>query len=163
VLDSLRDDQIFDYYDVQDMPDPVEGERFVMEWRLRVDAPSDPWDTGVLIARDSSPGYVYFNFAPDRVRVDTDGTELPIEPGMFHEYRFESTDMETFDFYIDGGLAHQGQFETFTLLQSTAGFGDDVQGLGSLSEWDYVDFGVVPEPASAILLSLVALARRTWR
>jgi hypothetical protein len=163
VLDSLRDDQIFDFYEVQGIADPEAGEAFVMQWRLRVDARSDPWDAGIVIARDTSPGHVELNFAPDRVQVYTDGVELAIEPGAFHEYRFESLDMDAFDLFIDGVPVHRGHFETFSLLRSFVNFGDGVQGLRSLSEWDYLAFGVVPEPGSGLLLCLVALTRRTWR
>jgi hypothetical protein len=163
VLESLRDDQIYDFYEIQGIHDPQPGEQFIAQWRLLVGAPSDPWDAGVSIARDDPPGYAAFKFAPDRVKVYTDEAELPIEPGVFHEYRFESADMEVFDLYIDGVHVHRGAFETFTLLHSFVHFGDGVQGLRSLSEWDYVAFGVVPEPRSGLLLCLVALTRRTWR
>jgi hypothetical protein len=164
VVDSLRHDQIFDYYEIDRLINPEPGELFVAEWRLRVDEPSDFGDAGVVIARDAPPGKVAVDFGTDGVEVRGAGEiALPVAPGAFHTYRFESTDMVAFDFLVDGQLAYQGRFEDFTLLESFVNFGDGVQGLRSLSEWDYVAFGVVREPASGLMLSLVALARRTWR
>jgi hypothetical protein len=61
VLDSLKDDQIFDYYDVQRPIDPAPGELFIAEWRGRVDEPSDPGDAEVVIARDYPAGHVAFH------------------------------------------------------------------------------------------------------
>jgi hypothetical protein len=155
VLDSLRHDQIFDFYDVQRSIDPGPGETFVAEWRMRVDEQSDLGDASVGISRDAYPGYVQFYFGDDAVLSVTDGMLFAIEPGVFHTYRFVSPDMLQFEFFIDGMLTHQGAFEDFTLVQSSVGFGDTVQGRRSLSYWDYFCFGVVPEPGSG--LSVLAL------
>ena len=90
--------------------------------------------------------------------------QFRVEPGVFHAYRFESRDMHKFDFFIDDVVVHHGRFETFTLLRSFVNFGDTVQGLRSLSRWDYMRFGVVvPEPASGALLVLGATAMRGKR
>ena len=164
VLDSLRHRQIFDFYETQGIQDPQGVEqRFVAEWRLRVDPPSDPWDAGIVIARDRSPGHVALDFGVDRVQINTEPVQFRVEPGVFHTYRFESRDMDKFDFFIDDLLVHQGRFETFTLLRSFVNFGDGVQGLRSLSRWDFMRFGVVGEPMSAALLVVGATVLRAKR
>ncbi len=155
VLNSLRHDQIFDFYDVQRSIDPGPGETFVAEWRMRVDEQSDFGDAKVIVARDAPDGHVAFRFGADDVLSENDGVWFAIEPNVFHTYCFTSQDMESFAFYIDGDLVHTGIFEDFSLLDSFVSFGDGVQGRRSLSYWDYFRFGVVPEPGSG--LSVLAL------
>ncbi len=156
VLDSLASDRIYDYYEVDRLIDPGFGERFVAEWQLRVDEPSDDCDAQVVIARDDPPGHVAIEFATDGLHIPTEHLTLPVDPGVFHAYRFESNDMQAYALYLDGALLHEGLFQEISLLQSFVGFGDGAQGARSLSRWNYFRFGAVPEPSACALAAVAA-------
>jgi hypothetical protein len=164
-IDSMRHDQIVDFYRIQRLINPGMGEVFRAEWRVLVDPVSDADDAGVLVARDSPPGYVSFKNGPDGVLIKPGDVVIPLDPGVFHSFSVESSDMERFDLSIDGVPAYSGLFETNSLLQSYVFFGDSVQGARSLTHWDYVRFGVVPEPAvlPLLLVCTVGLATRAAR
>jgi len=163
VIDSLHDVHIYDVALMEHWMDPDPGELFVAEWRLLVEAGSDYRDPGVAIARSFSPGFVEFLFGPETAWNALDNICFDIEPGVFHTYRFESADMVGFDFFIDNQLVQEGTFQDAASNQSFIDFGDLLDGRASLSRWDYVRFGVVPEPSSALLLGLSLLIRRDRR
>jgi hypothetical protein len=156
VLDTTSDIWLNDYYEIDRAIDPGPGELFVAEWRVAVDELLVYWDAGIAIARDNPPGHVAVFFGVDQLLIDTaDDIVLPIAPGP-HSYRFESWDMDQFQLYMDGALIHQGVFESESLLQSYVVFGNGTLGASSLSRWDYVRFGAIPEPSS-FLLAIAAL------
>jgi len=160
VIDTSRDPQLWEYYSIRPITDPEPGELFVAEWRVRLDLLSGPHDGGVLIARDRVPADVSFTLTNDFLEIWGE-VDIPIAPGEYHAYRFESEDMVTYRLLIDAHLAHAGHFNTETLLQSKVAFGPATQGASSTSYWDYFRFGVVPEAptgASAIVGLLSALA-----
>lgn len=150
VLDSLASDQIYDFYHIDRSIDPGPGETFIAEWRLAVEGTSGPhpWDVGVTIARDSPPGYVGIRVSSDTVRIESlPAVYVPLPPGGFHTHRVESQDMVHFTYAIDGEQVYSGLFEDITLLKSFVAFGDDAQGATpSLSRWEYLRFGAIPEP-----------------
>jgi hypothetical protein len=119
-----------------------------------VDPRSDPSDAGVVIARDEPPGHIAFRHGPDGLLVIPGNTFISLDSEDFHEFRVESADMVSFSLSIDDGLAYTGTFESLTLLHSFVNFGDAVQGQSSLTHWDYVRFGVIPEPSTVWLLLL---------
>ena len=164
VIDSLDDVHIHDVAVMDHWMDPDPGELFVAEWRLLVDEGSGDHDAGVGIARSFAPGYVVFLFGPDIARDEQDLVSFPVEPGIFHTYRFESHDMVDYELFIDGQSVHEGTFMTAASNQSSIGFGDMIDGQASLSRWDYLRFGVVPEPSASVLaLTSLWLTRRTIR
>lgn len=69
VLDSLRHRQIFDFYEIQGIDDPDLGETFVAEWRTLISDQRDPFDNGVVIARDALPGHITFKLAADQILI----------------------------------------------------------------------------------------------
>ena len=158
VLDGRRNDQIFDFYEIDRLIDPGPGETFVAEWRCRVDE-TDTWpypDPGVVIARDNPPGHIAFEIASNEVYIwAREEPGAPIEPGVYHVYRVESQNMVSFTLAIDGVPVYAGNFDSVSLLHSYVAFGDDVQGLRSLSRWDWFRFGTVPEPGSLCILTFV--------
>ncbi|MBU0638556.1 MAG: hypothetical protein KKB50_06800 [Planctomycetes bacterium] len=156
VIDSLHDPRIEDLANMERWMDPEPGELYVAEWRLLVDEGSGNSDAGVAIARSFEPGFVVFYFGPDLAWNGLDNLWWDIEPGVFHTYRFESYDVVDFDFFIDGQLVQEGTFQDAASNQSFISFGDRIDGQASLSRWDYVRFGVVPEP-SAFVLALATL------
>jgi hypothetical protein len=165
-LDSLSNIQICDFYKTQRTIDPVPGEVFVAEWRVRLDPSSDSRDVGVGICRALSPGSAYFYIGPTSMYWGTDpwsGVTIGLEEAVFHSYRFESADMQSFVLTIDDTISLNGYFRDNTTLQYSVGFGDCVQGERSLSQWDYFRYGIVPEPTSVVglLLACVLPRRRT--
>ena len=65
---------------------------------------------------------------------------------------------------IDSAFIIHGTWDLNSLNESYVTFGDGVQGfnLGSIVEWDYVRYGVVPEPCTyaMILFGMYLLALR---
>ena len=105
----------------------------------------------VVIASDGAM-QLAFGLFPDYIESKwEDDVTLPVSPGVFHDYQVLSWDMQTYDLYIDGDLAHEGTFWQGS-LESKLAWGDGVRGAASLAHWDYVHFGVVPEPSSALML-----------
>ena len=157
VFSPVRDKEMTEGYLVEDLAkmerwmDPGPGELFVAEWRLLVEAGSTGYDAGVAIARSFLPGFVSFGFGPDQAWNGLDNLFFDIEPGIYHTYRFESEDMVGFDFLIDGQLVQQGTFLSPSSNQSHINFGDKTDGWASLSRWDYLCFGVVPEPSGSLM------------
>lgn len=145
--DSLYDDGVYDFNYIQrpQATDPRPGELFVMEWRLRVDEVRGRWDPGVTIFSDTGRA-IDFTYGANYVESVFDPTlYVPIAPGVLHSYRMESPDMLTYTFYIDGQLAHSGPFWQ-AASKSYMAWGDGVEGAASVHDWDYVRFGVIPEP-----------------
>lgn len=164
VLDTTADPWIYEYYEIDRSINPDPGEVFVAEWRLSVQEHNYHalWDPGLVVARDPPDGDVIFSFGVNELLIYNDGVVYELGPG-FHAYRFVSADMIEYQLYVDGELLHESEFDPFTVLDSFVAFGAGVQGASSYTTWDYVRFGVVPEPRSAILLSVGLLAGRNLR
>jgi hypothetical protein len=159
--DSLYDPGVFDTSNIErpGQIDPGPGEMFVLEWRLQVDEVVGTSDPAVGVASDTG-WIVGFGFSETSVTSFFEGfIQIPIAPYAFHEYRLVSSDMLAYDLFIDGAWARRGSFwESSTY--SEVGWGDATQGAASRHEWDYLRFGVTPEPASlALLLPLCAWRR----
>jgi hypothetical protein len=164
-MDSLYDLRVYDYacrYPYGEV-DPEPGELFVAEWRVKVDESiGDGRDSMVVVASDGAM-QLAFGLFPDHIDSKwEDGVILPVTIGVFHDYRVLSWDMQAYDLYIDGDPAHRGTFWQ-GYLESKLAWGDGVRGAASLAHWDYVHFGVVPEPATAPAFVLALLARRIVR
>ncbi len=160
-IDSLHDDGVVEgaiHYRPGQL-DPEPGELFVVEWRLNVDevygyAP-DPFDPMVVATSDEG-WIVGIRYGTDTIYSSfEDDVSIPYTPGVFHEFLFTSWDMRAYELYMDGDLVHEGWFWE-GVLTSYVAWGDGVQGAASLSHWDYVRFGVIPEP-SPLLLGMVLL------
>lgn len=162
VIDSTESRDISDWYQTTEISDPGPAELFIAEWRVRLDQ-FDRYDALFTIARDTTPGHTAFLFGDDNVWILTDSIVIDVEPYRWHEYRLTSRDMDSFDLFIDGKFVHAGSFESQSFLQSFVAFGDGGVGASSLSRWDYVRFGVVPEPSSATMWMLILFHLRTWR
>lgn len=165
-IDSLWSPNISDFYEIDRQMNPDPGELFVAEWRLRVveeyGSPLSGGDAIVAVAGDEGND-LGLEYRVDEIHSTYDSWIIPIEPLIFHDYRLTTADMVNYSFYIDGTLALAGTFEPATLNVSFFAFGDGVNGRRSLTEWDYVRFGVVPEASSGLgLLGLGLLAAR-WR
>ena len=134
--------------------DPEPGEEFVAQWRVRLDDVDGWTDPAFNISSDGS-WVVPFSMGHDFIR---DGWDLEVgfEPDVFHEFELRSPDMRTYDLYIDGTLVGQSLFRALT-GQSQVTWGPGTQGTASLTRWDYVRFGVVPEPTAGLALVVLTL------
>ncbi|MFH1746977.1 MAG: hypothetical protein ABIG44_08025 [Planctomycetota bacterium] len=161
VLDGLASTDISDFYRNQRPTAPNEGEVFVMEWRLRVDEVHGFADPGVSITSEGQAALTLV-YTANSIYSLGEGLWINFAPGTFHDYSLTSADLVTYTLHIDGQLAHTGQFDT-TGWESGVEWGDVGQGARSLSTWDYVRFGVVPEPGAGPLLGLAGLTGLTRR
>jgi hypothetical protein len=127
------------------------SETFVVQWKAMVWEATYP-DAGVFLTCDDQYA-VGFTFSTDAVWSDYEpGLSAPLIPGLFHEFRFESSDFRAYRLYIDSGLALQGTLsEGLGPLPSYIGWGDHTTSR-SLSQWDYMQYGVVPEPSALACL-----------
>ncbi|MBU0617068.1 MAG: hypothetical protein KKI02_05075, partial [Planctomycetes bacterium] len=157
VIDSLHNAAIIDDYFIEGISDPGPGELFVAEWRVLQEETLFWYDAGVVIARSAVPGHVFFVYDVDEILVWREWEQIPITPGEWHACRIETEDMVEYTLWIDDGEVFTGLFEDQSLLESFVVWGDMFNGAASLTRWDYVRFGVVPEP-SAVCLVIAGLA-----
>lgn len=155
VLDSTRNHLIYDTYFWRQEINPDPGEMFICEWRMRVISNAGPAaDSGLGIARDGG-GYLGFDLGYDYVQSSREDWHLSFTPNEFHTYRIESIDMVRYSLWLDGAYAIDGTWVS-SLNESYIGFGDARTGstITSFAEWDYVRFGVVPEPVPLISIGI---------
>lgn len=165
VIDSLASTDIYDSYEWPGITNPEVGERFVAEWSVLVEE-TDVWfDNGVGVARDGVSGDLRVLLGTDQLLISDEWTQYPFAPGMFHQYRLESSDMQSFQLFVDGEHAASGVFQTPSILNSFVDFGDIHIGAASRSRWDYFRFGVAPEPEACVgcVLGIVLIARKFCR
>jgi hypothetical protein len=160
VLDSLRSVMIVDYYETTRPIDPDPGELFIMRWRFKIDSVPRLYDPTIGVFSDRSRG-VGFEFSESSFRSAFEtNVRVSFEPHEFHVFELRSSDMEHYDLLMDGSPVLVGRFMPAG-PPSHLVWGDGVQGATSLSRWDYVEFGVVPEPSSmlCVLFALPFLGR----
>jgi hypothetical protein len=157
VLDGRDDMMIYDSYTMLRAIDPDPGELFIMRVRLKVDELSFGYDDpGFAVASDES-WRAGFQLSETRIsNLDDPQMSASFEPGLYHSFDLRSYDMRTFELLIDGSAALTGPF-THIISASKVTWGDKVEGAASLSHWDYLEFGVVPEPTSAVALALLTM------
>ncbi len=144
VIDSLADQMIYDFYEIDRPVDPGPAETFVATWTLLVAEHYGYWQSCLAISRDHD-GILGFWYTADSVRSSFEGWTLPIAPGGFHTYRIESADMVTYTFWVDDQYALSGTWYDIPGTDSYAGFGDGSHGGGerSLTKWSYFAFGTL--------------------
>ena len=145
--------------------DPGPGETFIVQWRMRVsDVRQGNWDPAVYVFSDDSRALA-LNFSESRLWSVFEGPAALVSfaPGVFHAYEVRSVDMQSYQLLIDGETVRIGAFGQ-GVTPRRLGWGDCFSPAGSTSTWDYVRFGVVPEPASVfVLFTSVAVARGVLR
>ena len=164
-MDSRADPHTTDSYGIsfEEGLDPESGEIFVSNWGLRIE---DDHLSGSGIAISSDDHWaVSFLFDEDTLMsVYEPNVYVELEPAVNHEYELRSDNMRDYELYIDDELAIVGVFfESLSPISGVA-FGDIVHGGASLAAWDYIRFGVVPEPATwlMITISLPFFRGRSW-
>ena len=143
---------------------------FFIEWRMMSDAPNSEvfWQNGAsLMVLVGGPVRYHFNVGSGLARI-VRGVQYPvlyfdIEPGIPHTYRLEVYAGDYFEFTIDGAVMDSGLPEdAFPTPDALMSFGSQFYMDESTSQWDYVRFGTIPEPATGmcVLLGAVALVAR---
>jgi len=153
VIDSRESLHIYDYYmrDLQGSLDPGTDETFVLQWRMLIEG-LEGWRDPIVGVFSDDSWAVSLEFTDDSVSSGFEsGVQVPFEPFVPHEFEFRSSDMRNYELLIDGALTIEGSFWQ-SLNASRVAWGDGVQGGASLTRWDYMRFGVVPEPGSSVLL-----------
>jgi hypothetical protein len=167
VLNSLADWHIVDEYYITTplVLDP--GESLEVDWRLRIDQSPDNPDAWVVV-RAGTDGAVVLSYLDDGIWSEFEAVWIDFAPGVFHDYSLISYDLATYALYVDGHLVRNGYFEGFW-SSSGLTWGDGTEGATSMTSWDCVRFGVVPEPPAGFVMALAGLAvlrfrkRPTWR
>jgi hypothetical protein len=156
VLDSRESVWIVDFYQMWRPISLVSGESFEMQWHVKFDEVEPYFDLGISVFADNYRA-VGFNFTESTIisGFEQDVT-IPFEPHVYHSYILRSNDMLTYELLIDGETVRIGQFQP-VFEAGRVGWGDTVQGGRSLSHWDYLRFGVVPEPTTVLGIGLVML------
>jgi hypothetical protein len=149
VLDSRAFPGICDYVQMYrpGTMDPGPGETFIMEWRLKVTEvmPRDLYDVSVVVVSDEAWGAGFefgLNFVLSGYENEVVATFLPY---VFHDFQLVSPDMRNYVLWIDGQDVATGVF-IHLVGPSLVGWGDGVEGVTSLTRWDYFRFGVVGIP-----------------
>ena len=147
------------YFDSGVVPGP--GETFIMRWGLTVEETTS-WDPGVYVIADDGWSVSFLFDEESLISLYEPTVYLELEPAAYHEYELRSSDMRSYELYMDGDLAAEGVFFE-GLFAPRVGFGDTVSST-SLAAWDYFRFGVVPESATFLMMALLSpfLRRRSW-
>jgi hypothetical protein len=139
------------------MPGP--GETFRLFWRARIDEASF-YDPGVIVRADDHYSvafgmgidFIESNYEPDKW--------APFEPGVFHDFLLESSDMRSYNLFIDTVLAMQGTFFESLFPGPYVAWGD-LSSPFSLTAWDALQYGIIPEPSSVACVLLVLCCIRS--
>lgn len=141
---------------------PGAGEIFRMSWRVRIDASTPISDPGVIVTADD---HYSVTFSMDTWSIHSDyepGNWALFTPGAFHDFMVESTDMRTYDLYIDGAAALQGTFFESLFPGPYVAWGD-LSSAMSLAAWDRVEYGLIPEPSASLCALAVLGGPLGWR
>jgi hypothetical protein len=156
-LDGSESWEIVDNYYILGTPVPAPGELLEVDWRMRVSEVVGVVDPGVAIGAGER-GEVVLEYSETAIFSFLEGGQIAeFTPGVFHDYSFTSADLSTYTLRIDGELAWTGSFVGPSLWDGVA-WGDGSSSARSISTWDYVRFGIVPEPGSGLALGLAGLA-----
>lgn len=162
-VDTLADPLMYDGYRMSrpGQFDAGPGETFIMEWRMLIEEANGNQTEGCavgLLTDDARVASLWFR--PYQVDVPTDDYQTAtFEPYVWHSYRLVSSDMLSFDLYIDDVWSLSAQF-TVGADRSFVAWGNQIQGGSARVHWDYVRFGVVPEPNGLLLVCVLSLV---WR
>jgi hypothetical protein len=161
VIDARESSTTCEWYNwYREMVAPDLGELFLAQWRVKVEDFSGNW-VGVNLALFSDDCWgVAFYLTDDTIRSAYEtGVSAEFEADEFHNFELRSSDMRSYELYIDGAIAIEGSLWE-SLYSNKVLWGKSSTGTTCLSSWDYFRFGVVPEPNSALLLGLGLLIRR---
>lgn len=155
-IDSRWSTQISDFYQIDRQLNPSHGERFVAQWRVRINevAGNVSYDPAVTMFSDDDWG-LGFHFHSDGLSGTFEDFFIPFEPGVFHSFELRSADMESYELLLDGLHVRLGGFWEPAVSRSLIAWGDATRGAASSSDWDYFRFGVIPEPSGALAMYIL--------
>jgi hypothetical protein len=141
-----NDPQSYDYFEYHrpGALDPGPHEIFLFQWKLWVEWVSYWGDPGVSVMSDDG-WVVMLIFDVNVIHSFHEYEDIPIPPGAWHVYTLVSTDMRFYDLYADASLIRHGWFAD-RFITSCVQFGDLGQGPTSGHHWDFLRFGVMPDP-----------------
>lgn len=120
-------------------------------------------DPGVAVCSDDQHALV-LSMGMDFIQSSEELISAPFSPHEWHDFTLESEDLLTYQLYIDGMPAFDGSFYESAFSLAGAYWGDH-SSHRSLAEWDYVAFGIVPEPSSGLsglaVMCVAVLLRRS--
>ncbi|MEW6251520.1 MAG: hypothetical protein AB1716_12805 [Planctomycetota bacterium] len=151
VMDGTADPRIQDYNRFDRSLDPAPGEEFIVQWRISVDQLSGYYDPAIGVFSDEQWGVGFVMSLGDIKSQFEQNVSASFAPGVAHTFELRSRDMRAYSLSIDGLPAISGSF-WLSLSRSHVAWGDGVYGAASLARWEFVRFGVVPEPDSGICL-----------
>lgn len=166
-MDSLFDPSVYDYARTDRGVALAPGEYLCVEWRMRVGPETDDRDAEIVLGLNSPPGMVVLSASPDGLTSVWEDARIALDLTQYHAFRLVSTDLLTYELSVNGSLSQTGSFEAFFEISSFFAFGDATRGRRSESDWDYVRYGVIPEPGTLVLASslvfigLLARIKRT--
>lgn len=164
-----------DYY--QRSLSPFTGNQvFFIEWRVGTNIPSALFEESgvgtVLSAFGRSGTNYHFTMTDTRARLIRDNllpiTYVDFDSAVPHTYRLELYADERYEWYVDAQLVDCGLPEgAFPANDSKLIWGARHNVYENDSCWDYISYGLVPEPAAGLLLligaAFLAGARRRRR
>ncbi len=131
-------------------------EQWFVEWVVETDTDRSeiPWGGGPRLSAWSNGAVNYaFSMAGDQAKLNRDNT-LPIiyvdiEPGVPHTYRLELYGDQAYVWYIDSEIVDAGVPEgAFPSFNPHMNFRNKAAWLPNTCKWDYIRYGVIPQPAS---------------
>jgi hypothetical protein len=134
------------------------GETFVMRWRVKIDEMIGYSAPGVLVLSDDHE-LMSLQMGLDFIELAYGETRAQFSPYEWHEFTLQSSDMSTYSLEIDGVFGFSATALDESPFAPDAGWGD-LSSHRALSEWEYVELGVVPEPTTAG--SLIAGTVAVW-
>ncbi len=158
-IDSRADPRIYDAYGMRHNGDldPGPGETFVLQWRVTVDEVKIGVANTVVGVHSDDAWWVALWISETEVwNPMNPATNAQFTPYVAHEFELRSSDMRQFVLTIDGQPATAGSFLKGS-NDPKVWWGDSIINACGLAHWDYVRYGVVPEPQSSILV-ITALA-----
>jgi hypothetical protein len=130
--------------------------QFVAEWRMATDGHRSElyYTAPASLVVGNNHVYYHFTIASDQVRFIRDVGGYPIlwfdiEPDVPHTYRLELYGSDLYLLYIDSAIVDFGVPEDpAPASNSIVGFRAKAQFVESTTQWDYIRWGSIPQPAS---------------
>jgi hypothetical protein len=145
VIDSSANLGIADFYTrgMESLPDPNDSTHaFVCEWRLCVSS-LNGWLNPNVGFQFAGYGDVFLGYEMGRIYSHEELKYIgDFEPAVFHSYCFVTADLLTYTLAIDGAVVYTGDVSPWA-PGSGVTFGDNSNGGGGVSRWQYVRYGVV--------------------
>ena len=167
VVDTTEDRHTCDWYNLYpSITAPSVDEEFILQWRLKIEEYTGGGAGAHVGVYSDERWGVAFSMNSDTIRSSYDqDVSAQFEPDIYHDYELRSPDMRTYEMYIDGIYAFEGDFWQ-SVWTNKAGWGESNTASACLCSWDYLRFGVIPElnsGAAMLSLSLAFLAYRIRR